>query len=341
MADWKCSREVIEVFEHPTAERLDICKAGGYQLICQKGLRKNGDIIIVIPHHSQLPDNPLYDGYRPYLAGPNKNIVRAQKMRQELSEGIVIDDQPELADVPIGEDISDKLGVTKYEVPVPAQLAGKVRPVGNIDTKGAAITRHDCVQFSVSTREFVEGEEVVVTEKLHGSQIICIRTLDGKRLISSKGLLGRMFTIDEDGDNAYWKAANDTKIFDHLDQHYPGVHVQAFGEVLPCQKGFSYGLTNTTARFFRIDVNATTIGIADLPNDIYANWVPLIYRGPFNPNEVRALREGKETLSGKELHIREGVVCSPVQPRKSHKGCFDLFCKIINPAYKETGEEFN
>jgi hypothetical protein len=45
-------------------------------------------------------------------------------------------------------------------------------------------------------------------------------------------------------------------------------------------------------------------------------------------------------VSGKELHIREGVVLRPYIDRDAKDGT-KLRLKIINPAYKETGEEIN
>jgi RNA ligase (TIGR02306 family) len=69
-------------------------------------------------------------------------------------------------------------------------------------------------------------------------------------------------------------------------------------------------------------------------------WVPVLYDGPFNADNARQLRAGKEQVSGKELHIREGVVVRPYVDRRASDGT-RLCLKIINPAYKETGDEIN
>jgi hypothetical protein len=52
------------------------------------------------------------------------------------------------------------------------------------------------------------------------------------------------------------------------------------------------------------------------------------------------LCKGKELVSGKSLHIREGVVLRPYIDRYAKDGT-KLRLKIINPAYLETGEEIN
>jgi len=43
--------------------------------------------------------------------------------------------------------------------------------------------------------------------------------------------------------------------------------------------------------------------------------VPVLYRGPFNKSKIIELTDGNETVSGKGLHMREGVVVRPVIER--------------------------
>jgi RNA ligase (TIGR02306 family) len=341
MANWRVSREVIEMLEHPNAERLQLANVGGFQVVCQKGLHETGKIVIVIPHNSVLPEREEFDGFKPYLKGPAKNRVMSQRLRGELSMAIVIPDKPEFAEVPIGEDISEKLDIKEYIPEVPAQLAGKIRPVGNIDTNGAEIHQHDVEQFRLYIKQFEPGEEVIVTEKVHGTQFIGIRTNTGKRLVSSKGMLKRRFTIDEDDNNFYWKCAKRVGLFEMIDECWPEGHVQVHGEGIPCQKGFSYGMVDPILLVFKIIVNDKILSRDEIPVKFQDILVPVLYRGPFNLDEVMKVCEGSETVSGKSFHIKEGGVLTPVVPRKSIKGHFDLALKILNSKYKEDPEAFN
>jgi len=50
--------------------------------------------------------------------------------------------------------------------------------------------------------------------------------------------------------------------------------------------------------------------------------------------------KGMELVSGKGLHIKEGVVISPYIDRFAMDGT-RLRLKVINPKYKETGDEIN
>jgi RNA ligase (TIGR02306 family) len=344
MADWKVTREQIKLIPHPDKEvqRLELGIVGQYQVVVGKGIFKDGTTVIFAPDKSILPDSIANEGdRRKYLVGQEKNRVKAIKLRGELSCGVILDDKEEFKDIPIGEDISEKLGITKYEPPIPHGLQGRVKPVGNIDTKGHAINRHDVEHFNIYSQEFIEDEEIIVTEKVHGSQVAIVRTVDGNRIISSKGLLSKGLTIDDDATNTYWRAAKNTGIFEVLDEVWPEKHVQVFGEVVPVQKGFSYGFKDPSILYFRVEVDGVILGYDEIPSLICAAWVPVIYRGKFNAEEIRKLRGGKEQVSGKELHIREGVVVQPLDARNSSKGGFNLLLKIINPDYKEDGEEIS
>ena len=55
MAIWKVSRERIELFPHPTADKLEIAKLGPNQAVVRKGQFKSGDVCIFIPAKSVLP----------------------------------------------------------------------------------------------------------------------------------------------------------------------------------------------------------------------------------------------------------------------------------------------
>jgi RNA ligase (TIGR02306 family) len=223
-------------FPDPETTKLELAKAGSYMLVVGKDIFKNGQIIIVVPASSILPDEIADEGdRRKYLTGPQKNKVKAVKLRGELSNAIVLDDRPEFADIPIGQDISDQLKIIQWQPQVPAQLVGKVRATGNIDTAGRELSHHDCEQFLTNEKEFDTEENVIVTEKLHGSQIWLCRTVTGKELVSSKGIIKRGLVIEQDDNNTYWLAVKNCDPFLLMRALYPNSHVQVFGELIPCQ----------------------------------------------------------------------------------------------------------
>jgi RNA ligase (TIGR02306 family) len=60
--------------------------------------------------------------------------------------------------------------------------------------------------------------------------------------------------------------------------------------------------------------------------------VPVLYRGPFSQPVVATLTDGAETLSGKALHLREGVVIRNQHERQDRRaGRVQL--KSVSAAY--------
>lgn len=70
--------------------------------------------------------------------------------------------------------------------------------------------------------------------------------------------------------------------------------------------------------------------------------VPVLYRGPFSKQALDEYTNGKETVSGKGMHIREGVVIRPVVERRDYKlGRIQL--KSVSEKYllRSNGTEFH
>lgn len=332
MAVWRVTRERIQLFPHPNplVERLELGRLGQYQVVVGKGIFKDGSIVIFVPEKSVLPDNIADEGdRRKYLAGSKQDRIKCHVMQKELSMGIILDDRPELADVPLGEDISERLGIVRYEAPIPDCLAGKVF---SLTDTGTGIHKHEVEIFNLHPTEFQIGEQVIVTEKINGTQGVFVLLADGRRLVSSKLLVHKDLYFVDGENNAYTEAAHNTGIFDLMAKHFPGKNCQVFGEVIPSVKRYSYGRNKRTAILFRVDVEGETLTFDNVPDDFKKLWSPVLYSGPFDLNVIRPLREGQEQLSGNQLHIKEGIVITPMQPRRAAPG-FRLYLKLLNPKY--------
>lgn len=201
---------------------------------------------------------------------------------------------------------------------------------------------------------------------VHNSQFILGHNLDtNDTIVSSKGMLKSGLVIEESDANTYWIAAKNDQLVEKIRENYQTGVVQIFGEVVPVQSGYNYGQTKPTVRIFDIRVDGVSTPYDQVPEDFKTIWTPVIYDGTLNleekevvvyedaergirktridyilPKEVIDLCKGNELVSGKQLHIREGVVLRPYIDRVATDGT-KLRLKIINPAYKETGEEIN
>ncbi|UQN05951.1 RNA ligase (ATP) [Deinococcus sp. QL22] len=355
MAQRQVIKAEAQLFPHPNAERLALCKVGPFQLVVQKGNFKDGDLIVVAPERALLPPQfaGLYtnaDTGVSYLHGPDANRVVSMRLRGERSQGVILPpDMLEslgLADLPIGEDLSEGLGITFYEPPVPVSMAGDAENVSGV--LGGGYRHHDVEQFGIYERDFVPGEPVVVTEKLHGSQGIYYRAAGGEWVVTSKGLSRQALGLKENAGNVYWQAAHAAGLFAAVDAAYPlgqevqSTEIQVFTEVLPVQKGYGYGQSGPTLRVFRVVVDGKDQTFTDF-GGWFRDWaVPLLYAGPFDTALIRTLKDGPETVSGHSLHTREGVVVSPAAARYASDGT-SLRVKLISDAYakKETGDELS
>lgn len=362
MSDFKVSKQKISLFTHPNADSLSIGKVGSYQVVVQKGLYNDGDEVIFAPEKSVLSGN-IKSEFEKYLVGPNKDRVKSVRLRGEISSGIIIPNHlvSDFDKIIVDEDVSEKLNISKYEPPIPTELAGKVKSYNM-----PFIGYHDCEHAGIYVNELVDGERVIISEKIHGSQVIIAHNIDNNEtIVSSKGLLKRGLTIEESDTNTYWIAAKNDKIVDKIKDSWDSGVIQIFGEVIPIQNGYNYGHSNPTIKIFDIRINGDVIPYDDIPTIFKEMWVPIIFDGVLNldkkeiviysnpdkgihktkieymlPNNIIELCKGMETVSGKSSHIREGIVVRPYIDRLAKDGT-KIRLKIINPSYKESGEEFN
>lgn len=354
MADFKVFGSKIELLDHPQADKLMIVKVGNYSLVVGKSSGYNeGDIIFFAPEKSILPDEikgnySNQDTGVSYLKGTEHNRVGRIRLRGVDSDGVTLNNDwvlqkggwSSLEDIPLNQDLSETLGIKKYEVPIPTQLAGEVYKIEGVQFQ----RHHDVEQFRLYSKEFTSGELVFCSEKLHGSQISIMKTMENNWLITSKGIGKKQLVIKESEANLYWQAFHNSDIKSFFESIFPGKEVQIFGEVLPAQRGFSYGQDKPKVYIFRIIVDNIEMQWNEIEEFhggfLLSHTVPNLYKGPYDEDILIKLSKGKETVSGKNLHIKEGIVVRPQNNRKAKEG-FPLFLKVINPAYVESGDEFS
>jgi RNA ligase (TIGR02306 family) len=70
--------------------------------------------------------------------------------------------------------------------------------------------------------------------------------------------------------------------------------------------------------------------------------VPRLYEGPYDIDRVLEIASGRETVSGRGLHLREGVVIRPAVERYSAVTGGRAIAKAVSPAYltRKGGTEY-
>ncbi|MGW0655421.1 RNA ligase (ATP), partial [Streptomyces umbrinus] len=209
MSTLRVTAEVLTVHEHPNADALELAQVGLYRAVVAKGVYRSGETAVYIPEQSVLPEELIEElGLTGRLAGSRSDRVKAVRLRGELSQGIVCRPKA-LAGVDLaraaadGTDFAERLGITKWVPPIPPTMDGEVEQAPDL------LPWVDIENIQRYPDIFAPGEDVVLTEKLHGSA--CLLTYfaeDGRVQVSSKGFGAKYLALTEDPRNLYWRAVH-------------------------------------------------------------------------------------------------------------------------------------
>lgn len=316
----------LELFPHHNADLLELAKVDDYFCVVKKGQFKNGDLVAYIPEAALLPDALICEmGLAGRLAGAEKNRVKAVRLRGALSQGLML---PARSHWQEGDEVAKELGIVKWIPPIPVQMTGELacapeRWHGYTDIEN--IKRYPTV--------LQLGEEVVATEKVHGTCTL-LGLLGGVRAVSSKGYGSGSMVIKENERNLYWRIADKYNLFEKI----AGLgNVMLFGETFGAGvQDLAYGAQRGESNYFAFDlaINGRYLDYDDFAKICAERAIPMapvLYRGPFGP-DCLAHTSGMETISGKAVHLREGLVIRPIKERYMH-GIGRVILKSLNEAY--------
>lgn len=313
---------------HPNADTLGITQVhGGYPVITKLGGFKEGEKVVYVPVDAMVPTEReefsfLAAKAKAKIGEEPRHRVRAARLRGIFSMGLLVPAQPGWE---VGQDVAGALGVTKYEPPEEGATTGGeaekdpgVAPVFDL----AALRRYgDALQA---------GEEVVVTEKLHGTNARFVHH-NGRLFCGSH----RRYWKDTEK-NVWWRIAHKYGLDAKLTE-VPEVAV--FGEVYGAVQNMRYGakgdevrlavfaaMDTTKQRFLDWDEVVALCARLDLP------MVPVLYRGPFDRAKIEELSDGPSTVPGAN-HIREGAVVVPIVERCDPFKCGRVALKLHGATY--------
>ncbi|HPY41908.1 MAG TPA: RNA ligase (ATP), partial [Thiolinea sp.] len=178
-------KRIRAIEPHPNADAIELALIDGYRSIIKKGEFRQGDLIAYLPEAAILPEWLLkqlqfWDSEkgRGKLNGKQGNRVNAIRLRGELSQGLcyplltdssgnhllVTEEVPDGVVVQESDNVVDELGIIKYEPPIPVSMAGELFSVDQRLTLS-----FDVENWKSYPDILQEGEEVIFTEKLHGT----------------------------------------------------------------------------------------------------------------------------------------------------------------------------
>lgn len=307
------------------ADRIELATIEGFQCVVPKGYHV-GDKVIYIETDSICPKNETFA----FLKGHSH--IKLQKIRGVYSQGIALEYH---GDAPVGTDMTEELGITKYE---PLQ-----QPEDTIGDFPAFIPKTDEVraQNIVELLTKYKGIPCYATEKLDGSSCTVYRK--GKHV----GICTRKREVDNTSP-LYQTAEKQGLINFLLHKEYakPDWNFALQGEFVgPKIQGNHLHLSEPHIYIFSVyDINKQGYFDQDAM-DVFLgshdiDTVPIVDEFALTDDIDELVRRatGKSTFGN---FSREGIVVRPVEPIEGLLGFpgnrFSF--KVINPEYQmERGE---
>jgi RNA ligase (TIGR02306 family) len=237
--------------------------------------------------------------------------LRTIKLRGQVSQGLIISINELLKygvsadDVYEGLDVSGMLGIIKYEPPILAELAGKVKGLFP-----SFIPKTDEERVQNLSSEYVSWKDQTfyVTEKLDGSSATYY-IKDGEF-----GVCSRNLELLETEGNTFWKVARDLDLENKMKS--VGINFSIQGELIgEGIQGNPYKIKGQTVKFF----NLYDIDIKDYYNleyfekiikeEMSLDTVPILDRNFKLPENVEEILKYADAISVlNPTFDREGVV---------------------------------
>lgn len=310
-------RKIDDIRPIEGADAIECAVIGGWTVVVKKGEFQVGQLATYIEIDSWVPTE-----LAPFLSKGKEpreyNLVQGErlrtvKLRGQLSQGLLLpiaEDTIKGAGILLTEglDVSEHLGIQKWEAPVNAQLAGITR--GNFPT---AVPKTDQERIQNLTRELqkwtMDEATWEVTEKLDGSS--CTFYLDGE---GEFHVCSRNLDLKQDENNSFWKAAIHYNIEGTM-RTFGLLNVAIQGELIgEGIQGNPYDIKGQ--EFYCFDMYDVKLGDYMKPNDRRATCefmkikhVPVIeknWRLVENTATLLSIAEQKSELNAKTE--REGIV---------------------------------
>lgn len=315
MSDYHCKVvRLANVEKHPNANTLSIADAGGYPVIFRTGDYSEGDLAAYIPVDSVVPDTPDWA----FLNGARR--IKAKRLRGIFSMGMLTKAPDGLNE---GDDCMQALGIERYQSKHDIKLG--MNTENEVDP-GFLPVYTDIESYRRHKNILVPGEEVVITEKVHGANARFLYR-DDKEWVGSHHCIKRMHA-----DNIWWKAARNANLWSVL---HDIPNIALYGEIFGQVQDLKYGRAGVDLVFFdALDTKTNKYldydDFVKLTDEFALKRVPELYRGPWE-QKLLQLAEGP-TVIGAGLHTREGIVIRPTKERYERK-CGRVILKMVGEGY--------
>jgi RNA ligase (TIGR02306 family) len=344
-------QKIEEILPIEGADRIEKIRIKGWWVVSQKGVYKTGDLVLFYEIDSFLPIIPEYD-FLLKGASPKKMLVegvekegirlRTVKLRKQISQGLImplslLDDVDEIVynvnienvKKDIGADVSELLGIIKYEPPISANLSGIIK--GSFPYFIPKTDEERIQNIPEILNEPIN--EFWISEKCDGVSVSFYKK-DGIFGVCSRNL------ELSDCDCTQWNYAKEKNLINLLPEGF-AIQGELVGEKI---QGNPLKIKGHKVYFFNVyDINNRRYYNFNefkyfIENIMMSETVPVIKQ---NTNIPRAVEELIKLAEGKSiLNInveREGIVIRPMIESKFKDERFSF--KAINNVYLLNNEQ--
>eukprot|EP01035_Chromulina_nebulosa_P011393 gene11393-15241_t len=192
---------VAKVSPIPDADSIEVATVQSWNVVIKKGEFKEGDLCVYCEIDSFLPVREEFEFLRKSsfkkMEDKEGFRLRTLKLRGQVSQGLLL--QLSIIDngqqYPVGYEVTDLLGITKYEPPIPAGTEGTIK--GGFPSF-ISKTDEERIQNLADEYGSYKNTEFYATEKLDGTSITCY-VYEG-----NFGVCQRNYELEE-ANNMYWE----------------------------------------------------------------------------------------------------------------------------------------
>jgi len=329
-------RRIKEIKPIEGADLIELAIVDGWQVVVAKNVgHKVDDKIVYCEIDSFLPIKEEYEFLRKssYKKMGDQEGFRLKtiKLKNVLSQGLILPYSvipiAQFAtghDLPEGMDVTEMLGIVKYEPPIPAELAGKVKGGFPSFLQKSSEERVQNIAVEYSAFCFQSKHQFYVTEKLDGSSATFYIN-NGEFGVCSSNL-----ELLETEGNTFWKVAREMQIEEKLRTLGRNICIQGelIGEGI---QGNPYKIKGHTVKFFNVfDIDnyrkCHIKEFLDILGRLDLDFVPYLETPFMLPSSVEYMLKYAEGKSRLNPNIeREGVVVRSMDNSISFKAISNNF----------------
>jgi RNA ligase (TIGR02306 family) len=323
-------RKINDIQPIEGADMIELAIVDGWKVVVAKNVNhKVGDLVVYCEIDSFLPIKEEFEflrksSYKKMVDGTEGFRLKTIKLRGQVSQGLILPIHvlPLLEMVHEGQDVTEMLGIVKYEPPIPAELSGKVK---GLFPSFLRKTDEERIQNLSGEIENWKNKTFYITEKLDGSSATFYYK-DGEF-----GVCSRNLELLETEDNTFWKVARQLDLENKMKDFDVNISLQGelIGEGI---QGNPYKIKGQTVKFFNLfdidlqEYHSLSMFETVVKNRFKLETVPVLERHfqlPKTVEDILKYADGKSELN--RTFDREGVVIRSLDRKVSFKAISNKF----------------